>query len=75
MSRADNLAGLLHQMRSPTATLDTIHELNAAVRAASPEEAAQALLQFGYDLLSAARNVYRVQVAVAELDAHEGGLQ
>lgn len=74
MSCADHLAGLLHQLRSPAATLETILEFTAATRAASPEEVNMALLQYGSDLLAAMRSVYRVQLAVAERDTHEGGL-
>lgn len=68
------LIGLLHQLRNPAATLDTLLEFTAATRAASPEEVKLALLQFGGDLLSASRNVYRIHIAAAEFDQHEGGI-
>ena len=71
---ADHLAGLMHQLRSPAATVDTILEFTAASRAATPEEVKLALLQFGGDLLAASRSVYRIHVAMAERDTHGGEL-
>lgn len=74
MSLDNHLAWLLHQLRNPAASPDTLMEFTAATRAATPEEVKLALLQFGSDLLSASRNVYRIHVAAAEFDQHEGGL-
>lgn len=68
MTRSQNISALIHRTRG-TWTTDTISELVEAVRAASPQEAQLALVQYAADLMKAARSTVQAQLAAEKADS------
>lgn len=75
---SNKIVELLHMTRSGTWTADDSLMLSDAIREASPAESKIALLDFGFALLAAAKNVVTIQrnaAMLAELHSHDGKMQ
>jgi len=66
-STAEQIAGLLHEIRSPSAPLAKLHELVAVMRPATPEEIALGTLNYSQGLLIAARSVAELERDAAQV--------
>lgn len=71
-AKSENIAALIHRTRG-TWTSDDISTLVEAIRAATPQEAQLALLQFSSGMLKAAACTVRVQLGAYKTADNEAG--
>jgi len=66
------ISELLHLTHTPAWTLDRTHELSAAVKSATEDEAKLALIYFVTGMLSASRGVLQLQIEAERSEAERG---
>lgn len=74
--KSEKITSLLHEIRSPGATFETIHELSNVARQATSDEIALAVHRYILGLLAASKCVMQLQLDVihAERLGDEKGL-
>lgn len=78
MTQAQKITHLLHHTRSTTFNANSTIELSRAMKGASPETLAIAVLQFSVDLMEASRECLKLKrdcsTVLPDNDTHSGSL-